>query len=272
MAQDAGFFNLYNHNFVRLAAAIPRVRVANPAFNAEQTIGLMREAASRKALARGLPGARPCGLLVRRPLPPGGAPLRAASTPSRQSLEASAEHTRHHSRRPAPAGRRPPFQLRGRRLRGKAPRRSSRRPTCPITASITRCATSPRPIMRHRTASSFSASDVPFGTRLVFETPDQPDFRFFVEVCEDLWVPIPPSSYAALAGATVLVNLSGSNITVGKAGLQAAARREPVGAVHRRLSLHVGRLRRIDDRPRVGRPGHDLRERDEARRIEALLL
>jgi NAD+ synthase (glutamine-hydrolysing) len=38
-----------------------------------------------------------------------------------------------------------------------------------------------------------------------------------VEICEDLWVPIPPSSYAALAGATVLVNLSASNITVGKA-------------------------------------------------------
>ena len=46
-------------------------------------------------------------------------------------------------------------------------------------------------------------SEAPFGSRLIFETPDQPAFRFFVEVCEDLWVPIPPSSYAALAGATV---------------------------------------------------------------------
>jgi NAD+ synthase (glutamine-hydrolysing) len=59
--------------------------------------------------------------------------------------------------------------------------------------------------------------DVPFGNKLLFEVEEQPAFRFFVEVCEDLWVPIPPSSYAALAGATVLVNLSGSNITVGKA-------------------------------------------------------
>jgi len=37
-----------------------------------------------------------------------------------------------------------------------------------------------------------------------------------VEICEDLWTPIPPSSYAALAGALVVVNLSASNITVGK--------------------------------------------------------
>ena len=39
---------------------------------------------------------------------------------------------------------------------------------------------------------------------------------FFVEICEDLWVPIPPSCHAALAGATVLLNLSASNITIGK--------------------------------------------------------
>ena len=41
-----------------------------------------------------------------------------------------------------------------------------------------------------------------------------------VEICEDLWVPIPPSTYGALAGATVLANLSASNITIGKAGFR----------------------------------------------------
>ncbi|HZM00502.1 MAG TPA: NAD(+) synthase, partial [Planctomycetota bacterium] len=46
---------------------------------------------------------------------------------------------------------------------------------------------------------------------------EQPLCTFHVEICEDLWVPIPPSSYAALASATVLLNLSASNITVGKA-------------------------------------------------------
>ena len=58
---------------------------------------------------------------------------------------------------------------------------------------------------------------VPFGANLLFEVDDVPGLTFHVEVCEDMWVPVPPSSVAALAGATVLVNLSGSPITVGRA-------------------------------------------------------
>jgi NAD+ synthase (glutamine-hydrolysing) len=59
---------------------------------------------------------------------------------------------------------------------------------------------------------------VPFGPALLFEAADMPLFRFHVEICEDVWVPVPPSSFAALAGATVLVNLSASNVVVGKSG------------------------------------------------------
>ncbi|WP_172120537.1 NAD(+) synthase [Actinomyces faecalis] len=58
---------------------------------------------------------------------------------------------------------------------------------------------------------------VPFGTDLLFEVSDVPGLTFHVEVCEDMWVPVPPSSLAALAGASVLVNVSGSPITVGRA-------------------------------------------------------
>ena len=58
---------------------------------------------------------------------------------------------------------------------------------------------------------------VPFSPNLLFEVADVPGLTFHVEVCEDMWVPVPPSSLAALAGATVLVNLSGSPITVGRA-------------------------------------------------------
>ena len=57
---------------------------------------------------------------------------------------------------------------------------------------------------------------VPFGSQLLFQASNLPLFALHAEICEDVWVPIPPSSYAALAGATVLVNLSASNITVGK--------------------------------------------------------
>jgi NAD+ synthase (glutamine-hydrolysing) len=59
--------------------------------------------------------------------------------------------------------------------------------------------------------------EVPFGRDLIFRASDVPGLDLFVEICEDMWVPIPPSSYAALAGATVLANISGSPITVARA-------------------------------------------------------
>ncbi|HEY7330007.1 MAG TPA: NAD(+) synthase [Gemmataceae bacterium] len=58
---------------------------------------------------------------------------------------------------------------------------------------------------------------VPFGTDRLFSAEDCEGLTVGVEICEDLWVPIPPSSTQALAGATVLVNLSASNETIGKA-------------------------------------------------------
>jgi NAD+ synthase (glutamine-hydrolysing) len=62
-----------------------------------------------------------------------------------------------------------------------------------------------------------SGRQVPFGPDLLFRAPRIPGLVMHVEVCEDMWVPVPPSAEAALAGATVLVNLSGSPITVGRA-------------------------------------------------------
>src|SRR5258706_12919367 len=58
----------------------------------------------------------------------------------------------------------------------------------------------------------------PFGTNLVFRLSGLSGFVLHVEICEDLWVPAPPSSYASLAGATVIANLSASNIVIGKGG------------------------------------------------------
>jgi NAD+ synthase (glutamine-hydrolysing) len=59
--------------------------------------------------------------------------------------------------------------------------------------------------------------EAPFGPDLLFESVDVAGLVVHAEVCEDMWVPIPPSSEAALAGATVLLNLSGSPITIGRA-------------------------------------------------------
>jgi NAD+ synthase (glutamine-hydrolysing) len=66
-------------------------------------------------------------------------------------------------------------------------------------------------------AGSDGGAEVPFGPDLLFTAVDLSGFVLHVEICEDMWVPIPPSAEAALAGATVLANLSGSPITVGRA-------------------------------------------------------
>ncbi|WP_284126344.1 NAD(+) synthase [Parerythrobacter aestuarii] len=57
---------------------------------------------------------------------------------------------------------------------------------------------------------------VPFGTDLVFAAENLKGFTFGIEICEDYWAPRPPGMLAALAGATILLNPSASNITVGK--------------------------------------------------------
>lgn len=64
---------------------------------------------------------------------------------------------------------------------------------------------------------TLAGQDVRFGPDLVFRCLDVPGLDLHVEVCEDMWVPVPPSAEAALAGATVLANLSGSPITVARA-------------------------------------------------------
>ncbi|WP_156678956.1 NAD(+) synthase [Sphingomonas profundi] len=62
-----------------------------------------------------------------------------------------------------------------------------------------------------------AGQSAPFGTDLVFAADDLADFCFHVEICEDYWAPLPPSTFGALAGALILCNLSASNIVVGKA-------------------------------------------------------
>jgi NAD+ synthase (glutamine-hydrolysing) len=57
----------------------------------------------------------------------------------------------------------------------------------------------------------------PFGTDLLFEANDIPGLVIGIEICEDMWIPVTPGSELALAGGTVLLNLSGSPITIGRA-------------------------------------------------------
>ncbi len=215
MNAPTSFFNLYRHNFVRVALGIPEVRVADPAFNSAQVVALMRQAAERDALLVAFPelglSAYSCEDLFHQQ-----ALLDASRDALIKILEASRElsviavvglpvridHLLFNCAAVVHRGR----------LLGLVPK--TYLPNYREFYELRQFAPAAH---SHREAVDFAGQrDVPFGNRLLFQAEDQPLFTFFVEVCEDLWVPIPPSSYAALAGATVLVNISASNVTVGK--------------------------------------------------------
>jgi NAD+ synthase (glutamine-hydrolysing) len=70
---------------------------------------------------------------------------------------------------------------------------------------------------RSEDAVILGGESVDFAPGLIFEATNRPGFVFAVEICEDFWAPLPPSTRAALAGARILLNLSASNIVIGKA-------------------------------------------------------
>ena len=94
---------------------------------------------------------------------------------------------------------------------------------------------------------TLAGQETPFGPDLLFAAEDVPGFVVHAEICEDFWVPIPVSSEAALAGATVLANLSASNITIGKAELGGSSPSRNRRAAFPRTSTR--RLARASRRP-----------------------
>ncbi|WP_202214127.1 NAD(+) synthase [Methylacidimicrobium sp. AP8] len=208
------FFNFYNHGFVRLAVGIPVVRIADPAANAERTIELLKEAAARRVALAAFPELGLCGYSCE-DLFAQSALLRAAREALLRVREASAGL-------PVVAVVGLPLELDGAlyncaavvhrgRILGVVPK--TYLPNYREFYELRQFASGE---CAHEREILLGGETVPFGSRLLFAASDEPLFAFAVEICEDLWVPIPPSCYAALAGATVLVNLSASNITVGK--------------------------------------------------------
>lgn len=214
-SMSAPFFSLYTHGFLRAAVGIPDVRVADSAFNAERTITLACRASEQHAALVLFPelglSAYTCDDLFHQ-----DALLDAAEEALAGVVEASRELT--------------PVLLVGAPLRfeGKlfncaaVVYRGRVLGLVPKTYLPNyrefyekRQFTSGRDAVS-REVTLFGET-VPFGSNLVFEATNVDGFSLHVEICEDLWAPTPPSVYAALAGATVLANLSASNITVGKA-------------------------------------------------------
>lgn len=216
MGKESEFYNLYNHNFIRTAVALPEVRVADPAFNSQRTIELLVQAAERKAILAVFPElgltAYSCEDLFHQQSLLDGALAALAEV-----LEASRAI-------PVIGVVGLPLRIDGilfncaavfyrGRLLGIVPK--TYLPNYREFYELRQFA--PADYSLRDSIDLVGQTGIPFGNRLLFQAESQPLFTFYVEICEDVWVPIPPSSHAALAGATVLVNLSASNITVGKA-------------------------------------------------------
>ena len=208
------FASLYRHGYVRIAAGVPVVRVGDPAVNAERTLALARQAADADAAVAVFPelglaaytsedlfhqdalleavlaalqtivsdsAELPSVLVV-------GAPLRAE-----QGLFNTA------------------VVIHRGRVLGAIPKSYLPEYREYYEKRQFRAA---RDLIGDRI--ELGGVEVPFGTDLLFAATDVPNLALYVEICEDLWSPIPPSAYGAMAGATVLANLSASNITIGK--------------------------------------------------------
>jgi NAD+ synthase (glutamine-hydrolysing) len=210
------FNSLYSHGYARVAVCVPRVNVAEPAFNAERTLALAREAhADRAALAlfpeMGLSAYSNDDLFHQDAL--------------LDATEVALSRVVQESTKLSPVlivGAPLRFEnklfncgvvIHGGQILGVAPKSYlpnyrefyERRQFAPASAALAR-------------EVRLLGQDAPFGPDIIFEAADLEGFALHVEICEDVWVPIPPSTWAAMAGATVLANLSASNITIGKAG------------------------------------------------------
>ena len=209
------FQSVYRHGFIRACVCVPFLRVADPTYNVQQTLGLAQRASEMSAAVALFPE---LGLSAysNEDLFHQDALLEASLAALGQVVETSQNLT--------------PLLLVGAPLR--------------FDGQLFNCAVA---VYRGRilglTPKSYlpnyrefyekrqftSARDAisrevslfgertPFGTDLIYSASNISDFAVHTEICEDVWTPIPPSTYGALAGATVLANLSASNITIGKA-------------------------------------------------------
>jgi NAD+ synthase (glutamine-hydrolysing) len=206
------FFNPYRHGYIRAALGTPRVRVGDPRANAAATLELMKKAARRKALVAVFPelglSAYTCEDLFHQQA------LLGATEDAFAWLLARSRNL------PVAAFVGLPVAVdgllyncaalvSGGRLLGLVPK--TYLPNYREFYELRQFTPGPDTARE----VEFAGQKVLFGP-LIFKARELPKLRLFAEICEDLWVPAPPSSYAALAGATVIANLSASNVVVGK--------------------------------------------------------
>ncbi len=212
---EVSFLNPYAHEFVRIAACVPHIRVADPAFNADQTLALLQRGHEQRV-----------GLMV---FPELGISAYSLDDLLFQDALLDAVELEIGRLVEASRDRFPVFSI------GAPVRSRGRLYNAAITIAHGRIlGVTPKVFLpnyrefyerRHFQSGAgltgqtirIAGHEAPFGIDLLFRSTGSVPFTFHVEICEDVWTPEPPSTLAALAGAEVLLNLSASNITIGKA-------------------------------------------------------
>src|SRR5579864_704889 len=214
----SAFFSPYRHQFVRVAACVPHVAVAEPAKNAEAALALLQAGDRGGVAVMVLPELCLSAYAIDDLL---------FQDALLDAVEAQIARLIESSRKRVPVivvGA--PLRHRGRlyncaiaihrgRVLGVVPKiflpnyREFYERRHFTSGEAVRCA-----------AMMIAGQEAPFGIDLLFEATGPAAFTFHVEICEDLWVPQPPSIAGAAAGAEVLLNLSASNITIGKAQMR----------------------------------------------------
>src|SRR6476620_4027087 len=212
------FFSPYRHQFVRVGVCVPQVAIADPAKNAAQVLE-MAQAADKEAVA----------LLV---FPELG--LSAYAIDDLLFQDAVLDAVAAQIDRLVAASKKllPTFVV------GAPLRHRGRLYNCALAIHRGRLlGVVPKVFLpnyrefyerRHFTSGegvrggtiAVGGHEAPLGTDLVFAAGGAAGFTFHIEICEDLWVPQPPSALGAAAGAEILLNLSASNIVIGKAQMR----------------------------------------------------
>ena len=264
----SSFFSPYRHQFVRVGACVPQVAVAEPAKNGDQALALLRDG-----------DAAGIALMVFPELS-----LSAYSIDDLLFQDAVLDAVEAQIDRLAAASEKllPAFVV------GAPLRREGRLYNCAVAIHRGRVlGVVPKIFLpnyrefyerRHFTSGegvrggsiAVAGREAPFGSDLIFAAEGPTPFTFHIEICEDLWVPTPPSAAGRRRRGGNPAEPFGEQYRDRQGADAAAAVRVAIGALHRGLRLFRGRGRRVDDRPRLGRTGRHLRDRRAAVRDPAL--
>jgi NAD+ synthase (glutamine-hydrolysing) len=208
------FFSPYRHGFVRVATAVPKVKLADPAANAQSALALVRQAHEAGVAVLVLPELGLTGYTIDDLLQQDAlldAVEAAIATLAQESKALSPLFVVGAPLRDNGRLYNTAVAIQGGRVRAVVPKSFlpnyrefyERRWFTPGSGVVGR-------------TLDLAGQAVPFGTDILLRNLGETAFTVGVEICEDVWTPTPPSTAQAMAGAEILLNLSASNITIGK--------------------------------------------------------